>query len=53
MRTSLRLFSRARLAAPRVEPVGWRPEEWEARKESGDPFVEVLEREAVEISQKR
>ncbi|MBX6422201.1 hypothetical protein [Thermosulfurimonas sp. F29] len=44
------VLSRARLAAPRVEPVGWRPEEWEARRRAGDLFLRVLEREALEIS---
>ncbi len=48
LRERMEILSRARLSAPRVEPIGWRPEEWEARKK-GNPFVEVLEKEGIRL----
>ncbi|WP_168718832.1 nucleotidyltransferase domain-containing protein [Thermosulfurimonas marina] len=50
LRERMEVLSRARLVAPRVEPVGWRPEEWEARKERGDPFIKILEEEGIPLS---
>lgn len=40
----------ARDVAPEIEPVGWREADWARREAERDPFLAVLKRESVPIS---
>jgi predicted nucleotidyltransferase len=50
LRARLDLLFRVRDLAPEVEPIGWREEDWARREREGDPFIEVLRREGLEIA---
>jgi predicted nucleotidyltransferase len=44
-----RLFDLRHLA-PEIEPVGWREAEWRRREAEGDPFLERLKREGLQVA---
>lgn len=48
-RQRLDVLFRALDVAPEVEPIGWTLDEWQRRRERGDPFVAVVEREGVPL----
>ncbi len=49
VRARLDLLYSVRDVAPEVEPIGWREGEWQRRHREGDPFIDVLLREGVEV----
>ncbi len=48
----LSFLAQKRHLAPEIEPVGWTEREYEQRRASGDPFLEVLHREGILIEEK-
>lgn len=48
-RQRLDVLFRALDVAPEIEPIGWTRDEWQQRRERGDPFIAILEREGVTL----
>lgn len=49
LRERLDVLFRAIDQAPEVEPIGWREQDWERRKREGDPFIELVQREGLDV----
>lgn len=49
-RARLDLLFSVRDVAPEVEPIGWREDDWRRRCREADPFIALLEREGLQLS---